>query len=125
MGMTTLQAIRKSIRHWVIDIKLPLLRGGKVKSDSFSGDFTWNNTEKLLPIGVRECALCSLFFNQSCRPCPLQREGYGCCDWSGSPYKNFTDKPCLKTANAMIDALIKVYRIEKKWKEKQDGVDND
>lgn len=106
--MTTLQAIRKSVKHWVIDIYWPLLKGDYIYKeynvDENVDDLIWSNTEKLVPIFTNDCALCVLCV--SCRRCPLR----SCND--ESPYGRFIANPCLKTAKGMINKLVEVYWIE-------------
>lgn len=98
-----LKAIRKSIRHWQIDIIRRLMCGDKITK---KGGLRWNDGS-LIRIGYMHCALCMSML--SCISCPM-RFVDNVCSSEDSAYMNFSKKPILENAIVMIESLKKAYR---------------
>ena len=80
-----LKATRKSIKHWCIDIKRPLMKG------QYRG----------LPIYAGDCALCAEYYGDACCGCPLANIGAYCAS-TDSAYDSFYEVRKIKNANNMI-----------------------
>ena len=104
-----LHAIRRSIKHWCLDVKRPLMKG-RVAESKNGVRVEWKDSGKSLKVGARYCALCKLFFMWSafCSGCPITQYHIRCTT-SHSPYELFFESPTLEHANFMIDALVSVY----------------
>lgn len=97
--MKELKALRKSIKHWCVDIRRPLLNGDTIIGHSF-----WKNKKERVKMLSCDCELCRLHAN--CRDCPL-----GSCDYEKSPYVLFYDKLNIEASNWMIESLVECYRL--------------
>lgn len=102
-----LQAIRKSINHWMLDIRRPLKDGAKIYRDD-SECLTWEDPVKHVPCCGDDCELCKIY---DCPDCPLKRNGINC-EIYNSPYSLFYNNPNLETSNNMICALVCTYWAE-------------
>ena len=110
-----LQAIRKSIKHWVLDIKRPLKKGNKILFLGYDDGikvFEWSYGElnnNRVPCCVGDCELCKT--HDDCNNCPLTKNGM-CCGDDDSLYNNFYNNPNLNTATDMVRALVHIYWVE-------------
>jgi len=95
-------ALRKSIKHWCIDIRKPFFSGDSIFENYWIKDGT-----KVKMYG-NDCELCKLY-NYKCYMCPLSLFGSKCNDRS-SEYSIFRRDLNLKSANNMITVLIKAYK---------------
>lgn len=100
--------IRKSIKHWCLDIRKPMLNGDSIDK----GDWhisTWAVSGGDVKSGGDYCELCANYSDDLCRKCPLYLIGENCAKQE-SAYSKFRDKPDIKTVNDMIAVLIKCYK---------------
>lgn len=122
MKKENLKAIRKSIKHWALDIRRPFLNGDKILlPDEVEGHLVfvwWSSCEPVNCTGT-SCDLCSLNDRSGCYyicfRCPLQRNGMGC-SRTDSPYSAFCKSPNLETATGMVHALVGTYWAERNEK---------
>ena len=96
--MEKLKALRKSIKHWCVDIRMPLLKG-----DTIIGHGFWENKKERVKMHSDDCELCRVYTR--CRDCPL-----GSCDHESSPYMLFYTKLSTEAASWMIESLVACYR---------------
>lgn len=105
--MTNLQAIRASIKHWIMDIKRPL------KTDEIydnCGELWWTEAGTIVKCNEGFCALCKLNHSR-CVFCALVK-WVGWCGDKDSLYNRFYDAPCTETAESMIQGLVLAYKME-------------
>lgn len=93
----TKKALRKSIKHWCVDIRRPLINGDVIIGHSF-----WKNKKEEVKMYSDNCELCRVY--DKCRYCPL-----GSCTHPDSPYELFYAKLNQEAASQMIESLVKCY----------------
>ncbi|MCK5014280.1 MAG: hypothetical protein KAS66_10710 [Candidatus Omnitrophica bacterium] len=107
MKRTNLQAIRESIRHWMLDIVRPL------KADNIIYSSIWASSGESVKCFNTDCAMCILLFTANwCTCCPLSIT-VGECAAEKSIYRKFRSKPNKETATDMVRALVCTYWAEK------------
>lgn len=111
MKEENLWAIKKGIRHWMLDIRRPLMNGDKILSLGNLGCFIWDSSKILVPCDGNHCDLCKINSYPDCKGCALEKNGMSC-GKVGSPYNIFYLNPNLETANNMICALVCTYWAE-------------
>lgn len=118
--MTELRAIRKSIKHWMLDIVRQLKEGDTIgclrasTSEMFNGTVLlyWISNDKKVQCYASDCNLCILH-EDCCWACSLERlVGEGCGNSSNTPYGKFYENPCLATAKDMVCTLVCTYWAE-------------
>lgn len=118
MKKENLQATRKSIRHWMLDIRRPLMTGDQILFlgyDYSDKSFEWSSSQKRVPCGGESCDLCKINNHHECNGCPLMENGTYCGD-ANSPYNTFYNNPNFNTATDMVRALVRAYWAEKERK---------
>ena len=98
-----LELLRKSIKHWCLDIRRPLLNGDKI-----TRAFYWISNYDVVKMFSNSCALCSEY-DMMCTSCPLDIIGEKCTD-NNSAYLKFYCNLNIESANNMITVLVKAYR---------------
>ena len=99
-----LELLRKSIKHWCLDIRRPLLKGGEI-----TGRFYWKGNYDDVKMFNNSCALC-MEYNGMCASCPLDIIGEKC-SGKDSAYLKFYCNLNIESANNMITILVKAYRV--------------
>ena len=94
-------ALRKSIKHWCIDIRRPFLNGDNVDPV----DVCWKKKRVRVRMYSSDCELCKVYYCKGCLRCPLDVA----CEYDNSPYMSFYKNMCLRTANVMIQSLVRCY----------------
>lgn len=111
MNKETKEAVENSIKHWEKDFIARFKKGDCISSSR------WLSDSSRIKWGSHYCSLCELFWldGEDCnKECPLNIIGKGCLDDNhSSPYHNFSDNPCLETAETMVQALKETLRSEK------------
>lgn len=98
-----IKAIEDSIKHWQEDIVKPLQDGRIITW------FSWDDTGEPVPYTGSSCALCVLYYEPKediCTDCPLESCSYD------TTWYDFTNNPCLKTAQAMVYELRAILIME-------------
>ena len=95
------KSLRKSIKHWCIDIRKPFFDGDSIFQIS------WKEKGTIVKMFSNSCNLCATY--KECNGCPLVRID-DCCDSDKSAYSIFYDNRDLKSVNNMISTLIKAYK---------------
>ncbi len=113
--MTKLQAIRESIKHWMLDIVRPL-KTDEICLNTSSGIshslIVWRSNNKIVECYSDECALC-VFNENICFDCSLfLLTCRACGEDKASTYMDFYRKPILITAKDMVRALVCTYWAE-------------
>ena len=111
MKRTNLQAIRDSIRHWMLDIRRPLKNGDTILFLADEEFFVWSSSHKIVPCDGEDCDLCKINDRSDCTGCPLEKNGMSC-EKNNSPYNIFYNLPNLKSATGMVNALVNCYWAE-------------
>ena len=99
-----LELLRKSIKHWCLDIRRPLLKSGEI-----TGAFFWKGNYDVAKMFSNNCALC-VKYSPTCNFCPLNIIGEKCCS-KNSAYLEFHYNLNIESANNMIAVLVKAYWI--------------
>ena len=97
-----LELLRKSIKHWCLDIRRPLLKG-----DEITDAFKWKIDGGKVKMLSDSCALCVEYIPM-CACCPLNAINEGC-RGGDSPYSEFYYNVDIKSANNMILTLVGAY----------------
>lgn len=97
-----LELLRESIKHWCLDIRRPLLKGGEI-----TDMFEWAIKGGTVEMFSENCALCQEY-GLACAGCPLHETNNTCSD-KGSAYREFYKNTDIKSANNMIADLVKTY----------------
>ena len=108
-----LRLLRKGIKHWCLDIRRLLLKGGEI-----TGALYWKGNCDKVKMFSADCALC-MEYNLTCDHCPLNMIGEKC-SGNDSAYLKFYCNLDIESANNMIATLIKAYWII--MSEENDGV---
>lgn len=108
-----LKLLRKSIKHWCLDIKRPLLNG-----DEISDTLSWKSDNSDVKMFSTDCALC-MEYSPTCTLCPLNIIGEKCTSENGA-YVDFYWNSGMESANNMIKSLVRAYRAT--ISEENDGV---
>lgn len=98
------KALRKSIKHWCVDIRRRLINGDVIEYPQIK----WRYEKTNAAIYNTSCELCRVF-RSNCVDCPLSNIGAEC-NTQCSPYGVFRDTLDLKSANVMIETLIECYK---------------
>lgn len=99
-----LKLLRKSIKHWCLDIRRPLLKG-----DEVLGNLKWKIDGGDVEMFSDSCALCQEY-SPTCTPCPLCRTN-NACNIRNSMYLKFYNNANIESANNMIAALLNAYMV--------------
>ena len=99
-----LELLRKSIKHWCLDIRRPLLNGGEI-----TGSFYWKGNYNKVKMFSADCALC-MEYSPTCNYCPLNVIGEKCTS-KDSAWLEFNCNLNIESANNMISVLVKAYWI--------------
>jgi len=119
------RALIKSIKHWEKDIIKYFEKGWTIYSDN--GFLNWIKigkmvvSDKEVDCYASNCALCVLKKTSSCKDCVYTRYyGISCEDeykcklrTKRGHWIKFKTNPCLKTATAMRDSLVKILKNKK------------
>lgn len=97
-----LELLRKSIKHWCLDIRRPLLNGDKI-----TRAFYWNSNYDDVKMFNNSCALC-VEYRRMCNSCPLNIIGEKCCS-ENSAYLKFYCNLNIESADNMITVLVTAY----------------
>src|SRR3989304_450631 len=107
------EAVENSIKHWEVDVYVPLVRGDKIV---FDGWWVWKLTGEKIRLGMDDCDLCKaaaispispiqLYFGNYCKTCPYKIYFKIDCFNKKSHYRRFYDNPNKKNCLKMIKAL--------------------
>jgi len=128
-----LENIRKSIKHWMLDIVRPLKKGDRIIriindwENRFTAGLKWEATGKKTPTGSLHCSLCVAYLNDldclidyldeindyaTCGLCPLSQLTGLCCGEERSAYNIFYYDPTLANAKNMVCDLVCTYWAE-------------
>ena len=99
-----LELLRKSIKHWCLDIRRPLIKGGEI-----TGAFFWRGNCDSVKMFSTDCALC-MEYSPTCNFCPLNMIGEKCCS-ANSAYLKFYCNLNIESADNMITVLVTAYWI--------------
>lgn len=111
-----LVATRECIKHWVLDILRPLRKDKTIKRGSIKDpglgatSLFWEETERKVPIAVGDCALCKIYYRDSCRGCPLYLATGWKCSEHRSAYIQFRVRPTVNNAKKMVSDLVDTYK---------------
>lgn len=113
MKKENLQAIRKSIRHWMLDIRGPFLEGDQIIKGNFPdyNDMQWVLSKMPVKRYDTDCSLCCLVDNY-CQSCSLFITTGGCKVFA-STFRAFLDNPNFQTATDMVRDLVCTYWAER------------
>ena len=104
------KAIKDSIKHWEKDIVAPLCEGRKIIEQGYS--LVWEDTKKKVHCMDLHCPLCHMVGKNESRcsdGCPYYVHYDFSCDMTGDGHwAKFREKPNLKTAVGMVNALKKL-----------------
>lgn len=106
------KALLASIKHWVLDVKVPLVVKGKERKIRRAYIFSlpyWEDTKVSLLVDSEDCSLCKLH-GSDCSNCILSLFYGKSCTASGSSWNQFCIYPSLATCNAMIAAMVEIVR---------------
>ena len=100
-----MKALRKSIKHWCIDIRKNMLNGDSIRNSA------WVKSGIEVKMYARDCELCIVYMKQytGCKECPLHIIGKDC-GMLSSTYYSFRRKLDLESAHNVILELIYCYR---------------
>lgn len=124
-------ALRKSIKHWCVDILRLLKKGAQINSV----DLTWVHNGKHVPSGSKYCELCRRYsecysrdfleyaidynfdvtefsadrFDSFDYICPLFITQNDACGGDNTAWAGFMDRPNLESAEMMVKILVKCY----------------
>lgn len=104
------KAIKDSIKHWEKDIVAPLREGRKIIEQGHS--LVWEDTKKKVHCMDLHCPLCQMMSKNESRcsdGCPYYVHYDFSCDIAkDGHWAKFREKPNLKTAVGMVNALKKL-----------------
>lgn len=106
-----IKALKASVKHWERDMCREFAKG-RAAFDDGEATIRWRDNRRMLKIGSKHCALCVRFLRNVvyCHDCPYAVFYEISCVDSGSHYDKFCDNPCLRTANAMKNALVRILK---------------
>lgn len=112
MKKDNLQAIRDSVRHWMLDIRRPFLKGDRIIKGNFPNyiDMQWVLSKLAVKRYDVDCALCRLV-DDYCPSCSLLKITGGCKKHE-SAFRAFLDNPNLQTSTDIIRDLVCTYWAE-------------
>ena len=115
-----LQAIRKSIKHWMLDIVKPLKTDTiKICNTRFFGEvLVWSKTHEYVKVFPDKEPLCLLKKEMQyyCIDCPLYLTTKQTCHCLSGAYSKFRNNLTIFAAKDMVRALVCTY-----WAETEDN----
>ena len=114
MKKDNLQAIRKSIKHWMLDIRRPFLKGDRIIKGNFPdyNDMQWVLSKLAVKRYDVDCALCRLV-DDYCPCCSLWKTTGGGCKKHKSAFRAFLNNPNLQITTDIVRDLVCTYWAER------------